>query len=112
VECPKEIKITSIMYALKRLAIREKKYPKHFPIPVLAEEFFKMVRAKGRTTEGKLVTQMMLRVNPLKLLGMAKLGLGLMKTGRFSLKTESIRQPEQLQRLLDAAEAADKEVAR
>ncbi len=110
VECPKEIKITNIMYALKRRAIAENKYPKHFPIPVLAEEFFKMVHGKGRASEGRLVMNMILRTNPLKLLGMAKLGLKLLKTGRFSLKQESVRRPDELARLLDAAEAADKEV--
>ena len=38
VECPKGIKITDIMYALKRLAIQEGAYPKRFPTPVLARE--------------------------------------------------------------------------
>lgn len=110
VECPKGIKVTSIMYALKRRAIREKKYPKRFPIPVLAEQFFSMVRAKGRTTEGRLALQMVLRTSPMQLLGMGKLGLKLLKTGRLSPKQESIRQTEQLGRLLDAVEAADKEM--
>jgi len=111
VECPKQIKITNIMYALKRRAIREKKYPRRFPIPVLAEEFFKMVRSHGRTSEGRLVMNMMRRTRPLKLLGMAKLGINLLRTGRFSLKSESMEKTEELRRLLDAAEAAEKEVA-
>jgi heterodisulfide reductase subunit C len=112
VECPKEIKITNIMYALKRRAIREHKYPKKFPIPVLAEEFFKMVRSKGRTTEGRLVMNMVLRTSPMKLLGMAKLGMKLLKTGRMSFGQESIRQTGQLARLLDAVETADKKEPR
>jgi quinone-modifying oxidoreductase subunit QmoC len=40
VECPKEIKITDVMYAIKREAIRRKVYPKRFPVPVLAKEFY------------------------------------------------------------------------
>jgi len=39
VECPREIRITDIMYALKQRAIQEGVYPKRFPIPVLAKEF-------------------------------------------------------------------------
>ena len=33
VECPKGIKITDVMYALKREAIENKIYPKTFPCP-------------------------------------------------------------------------------
>jgi len=47
VECPKEVKITDIMYATKRLAIREGVYPKRFAIPVLAREFFSAVENHG-----------------------------------------------------------------
>ncbi len=112
VECPKEIKITNIMYALKQRAIHEKKYPKHFPIPVLAEEFSKMVRSYGRTSESRLVMNLFRRTQPWKILGMSKLGLGLLRTGRFSLKHEKTQQPEQIARLLDAAEAMQKEATR
>ncbi len=47
VECPRQIRITDIMYALKQRAIKDGIYPKRFPIPVLAKEFFEMVRRKG-----------------------------------------------------------------
>ena len=43
-ECPREIRITDIMYALKQRAIQEGIYPKRFPIPVLAREFSEMVQ--------------------------------------------------------------------
>ena len=42
-DCPREIKITDVMYALKQLAIKEGIYPKRFPIPVMAQEFYKIV---------------------------------------------------------------------
>jgi heterodisulfide reductase subunit C len=110
VQCPKQIKITDIMYALKQRAIREKMYPKRFPIPVLAREFFKMVHSMGRTTESRLVLNLVLKTNWFKLLGMSSLGLGLIRGGRFSLKSESIRQREQVRRILDSIET-DKEVS-
>lgn len=110
VQCPKQIKITDIMYALKQQAIREKMYPKRFPIPVLAREFFKMVYSMGRTTESRLVLNLVLKTNWFKLLGMSSLGLGLIRGGRFSLKSESIRQREQVRRILDSIET-DKEVS-
>ena len=103
VDCPKGIHITDIMYALKQRAIRERLYPRGFPIPVLAREFFKMVRATGRTSESWLVIRLLMNTNILKLFGMWRLGLNLMRTGRFSLKTERIRQTGELRRMLDAA---------
>ncbi len=51
VECPKQIRITDVMYALKRYAIREGIYPSRFPIPVLARLFYNTVRHRGRLTE-------------------------------------------------------------
>jgi quinone-modifying oxidoreductase, subunit QmoC len=105
VDCPKGIHITDIMYALKQRAIRDNVYPRGFPIPVLAREFFKMVRSSGRTSESWLVIRLMLNTNIFKLFGMTKLGLNLMRTGRFSLKTESIRRPAELRKMLDAAKS-------
>jgi quinone-modifying oxidoreductase subunit QmoC len=110
VECPKQIKVTDIMYALKRRAIQERAYPRNLPIPVLAREFYKMVRGNGRVTEGRLVFNLFLKTNPLKMLGMTRLGLGLLRTGRFSFFKESIKHRKELRALLDAVESS-KEVA-
>ena len=63
VECPKQIKITDIMYALKQKAIEEGRYPRRFPVTVLAREFFKSVFAKGRNNEGILMTKVLLQTS-------------------------------------------------
>jgi quinone-modifying oxidoreductase, subunit QmoC len=106
-ECPKEIKVTDIMYALKRRAIRDGVYPKKsFPIPVLAREFYNMVYNRGRVSESWLVTWLILKTNLLKFFGMTRLGLGLLRTGRFSLKSESIERRAELQKLLDTVGSA------
>ena len=113
VECPKQIKGTDVMYALKRRAIQEGIYPKRFAIPVLAREFFKIVRSKGRVSESWLVINLFLRTNVFKFFGMIRLGMGLLRTGRFSLKMEKMKNKQSLQALLDAVEAEEKkEVAR
>ncbi len=62
VECPREIKITDVMYALKQEAIAAGTYPKRFPIPVLAREFFRGVAANGRNNEGPLMVRLLLRI--------------------------------------------------
>lgn len=104
-ECPRQIRITDIMYELKQRAIKEKVYPKRFEIPVLAEEFTKMVHDYGRISETWLVSKMYLRTNPLAAMGMAGLGLGLMKTGRFSLKQDKIERREELAKIMEAVDA-------
>ena len=92
VECPKEIKLTDIMYAAKRLAIREKVYPKRFPIPVLANEFFRSVEESGRSNESRTLIRLYLKTNPLNMLHQAMLGLKLMLRGLFSLKKEQVKR--------------------
>jgi heterodisulfide reductase subunit C len=101
-ECPRQIRITDIMYELKQRAIKEGVYPKRFPIPVLAEEFTKMVHDHGRISETWLVSKMYLRTNPLAAMGMAGLGMSLMKTGRFSLKQDKIERREELAKIMEA----------
>jgi quinone-modifying oxidoreductase, subunit QmoC len=107
VHCPQQIHITDVMYSLKREAIREKKYPERFPIPVLAQEFYKIVRKRGRSSEFWLVIRLALRTNPFMLLGMARSGWDLIRTGRMSIKSPSISRKSELQREL----ATPKEVA-
>ncbi|MFQ5794129.1 MAG: 4Fe-4S dicluster domain-containing protein [Candidatus Bipolaricaulia bacterium] len=106
VRCPKEIKITDLMYALKRRAIEEGAYSRRFPIPALAKQFFGMVRNAGRTTESRLVVHLY-RNNPVKLLRMAPVGFKLFRTGRLGLRKESIKaagERKKIGAMLDAVE--------
>ena len=103
VDCPKEIKVTDVMYALKQRAIRDKVYPKRFPPPVLAREFLSMVRSRGRVSEGRLVMKLFLKTNILKMFGILPLGLKLLRTGRFSLKLDSIKGRKELKKVLEEA---------
>jgi len=82
-KCPKGIKITDVMYALKREAITNKIYPKGFGIPVLAKTFYNLVRNNGRLNETMLLLTFYLKTNIFKSLGYAGLGLKLLRTGRM-----------------------------
>jgi quinone-modifying oxidoreductase, subunit QmoC len=106
VHCPRQIHITDVMYSLKREALKEELYPKRFPIPVLAQEFYKMVRSRGRSSEFWLVLRLAMRTNPFVLLTMARTGWDLMRTGRLRFGRERIEHVSELQR-----ELAGKEVA-
>lgn len=104
IECPKLIGITDVMYALKTKAIEEGATPKRLPIPVLAREFFRMVKDTGRVTESRLVQRLLFKTSPFRFWGMRRLGVNLMKTGRFSLAKESMRHPDRLRKVLEGLE--------
>lgn len=100
VECPRQIRITDIMYALKQRAIKEKVYPRNMPIPILARDFAKMVLSKGRITETLLVMQLFMRANWRAAFSSWRLGIGLIRTGRFVLKPERIERRQELADML------------
>lgn len=113
VACPKEIGITDVMYALKQRAIRDKVYPRRFPIPVLAREFFNMVLRHGRISETLLATRLFVKTQFFKLFGQQRLGINLLRTGRFSpmsmIFPESIKHRDEIGRLLSSVKAASEE---
>ncbi len=107
VNCPKDIKITDVMYGLKRRAIVEKILPKkRFAISALAHSFVHMVRKNGRTTESRLVLMLALKVGLLHLLRMIPLGWNLLLKGRLSFKKEKVQNRQQIKAMLKAAEAS------
>ncbi len=104
VNCPMDIKITDIMYSLKMLAMKEGRYPSKFPMPVLTDEFTKMVKKYGRINESRLVTKLLLKTEPLKTLKFSKLGWKLFKTKRMEIFSSSIKDPGSIARALQSLE--------
>jgi heterodisulfide reductase subunit C len=103
VECPKKIPITEIMHALRRIALREKTYPRRFTIPVMTEEFVDLIHDRGRSTESWISMKLYLKTNPAQLVKNASIGQRLMRQGRFGLRREAIRDRQKLRALLKAA---------
>jgi heterodisulfide reductase subunit C len=106
-ECPREIKITDVMYALKQEAMTQRKYPPRFPLPVLAREFFRSVMKTGRNSEGPLMVKLFLKTNPFGMLKNSVLALRLLWTGRMSLREEGMRNAGVIQTLLSASKHAE-----
>jgi len=108
VRCPAGIRVTEVMYALKRIAIREGIYPRHFPVPVLAKEFMRMLKGSGRTNEFWLVLRVLLKTAPMKLLTSWPLGLRLWQRGRMCLGLARIPRAanEDLRRMLEVIESS------
>lgn len=113
VACPQQIRVTDIMYTLKRRAIEENVYPRGLPVSVLARAFFNMVRHFGRVSESYVVVALFLQTNVFKILGMVRLGLGLVRTRRMTYLPEKIKQHDDVRKMLDYLDRPDasKEVA-
>lgn len=104
VMCPSQIKITDVMYSLKRMAIEEGIYPAKFPTPVLAKAMADIIAKNGRNSEMGVVMEMSLKTNPMGLLKMAPMGLALLRKGRMEIKDffhrDKIKNRKQLRDLL------------
>jgi heterodisulfide reductase subunit C len=106
VNCPAGIHITDVMYALKRLAIRNGTHPRRYPIPILVSEFIKHVRRSGRSDEANVVVRVALRTNPFRLLRAAPMGLKMLRTGRMRIRGSHIEDPRRLERMLETVSEA------
>ncbi len=100
--CPAGIKITDIMYSLKRMAIKEKVYPRRFPIPVLAREIASAIENEGRVSEFWILLKLFLKANPLKLFASIPLGLLLLFKNRLTLRKERVNGREELKNIFKA----------
>jgi len=102
VACPKQLPVTESIYALKRASMRAGVYPRRFVTPVLARQFVRLISRRGRSSEAWISLSLYLRTRPFQLLRYAPVALRLMLRGRLPLRTESLREPAQLRRVLNA----------
>ena len=102
--CPAQIKITDLIYALKRIAIDEGIFPKRFPVHVMSETFTKNVKKYGRNYEVGLLLRYFLRTKPLGLLQQRRSGFALLRHGRIRMRPDKIRNVEQLRKIIAKAE--------
>jgi hypothetical protein len=106
VRCPAGIKLTDVMYELKRLGIDYGLYAKGTKAPVLSKEFVRIVDRRGRNDELGLLRNFYMKTNPLGLLKMAPLGLKLFKRGRLSFRPSTIKKHSDLAKIMARLESA------
>ena len=99
--CPQNIPITDIMYALKRMALREGLAGTD--APALAKTFTGLLDKYGRSFEFGLASRYYLFNKPLSMLKMGPLGLSMFTRGRMSLVPVKIRQLDQLHAIINKA---------
>ena len=104
VRCPQEIHIPDVMYAIKSIATREGIAPERTARD-FSRTFVDNIHRYGRSFEVGLVARHYLRHYPLRLPGMAPMGIGLMTKGRMGLLPHRIRGLDGLRAILARAEA-------
>jgi heterodisulfide reductase subunit C len=102
VRCPQEIHITDLMYTLKRMAVKEKKYDDS-TAPDFSRVFITWVENYGRAFELGLMSLHMLRHNLRGVFGLAPMGIGMVSKRRMDFRPKSIKDIDGLKAILAAA---------
>jgi heterodisulfide reductase subunit C len=105
--CPELIKITDIIYALKRTAMDKKIYSKRFPVQSLADAFVKGLNKFGRVNEPRLLARFLLKTGFLKAFSFIPLGYQMAKKGRVGFQASRIKDIAGLKKIIDAAQKLD-----
>ncbi len=101
--CPQEIKITDIMYMLKRMAMRENRQ-RSKNAAALSKAFFEIVNKKGRNHETSLMFKVVMGTDPFGGVSLAPVGWGLLSHSRLPLFGKKIRDIEGLRKIVAKAQ--------
>lgn len=115
--CPMGIKITDLLYALKRMSMDQGIFPKRFPVYVFSESFVKNVRRFGRNWELGLMERYKRRTTTPVLglfnaMRMLPVLFKLLGKGRMNLRPRRIRGIRELRAIIDKAERMERPVER
>jgi heterodisulfide reductase subunit C len=105
--CPALIKVTDIIYALKRLAMEKNIYPPKFPVYSMSQTFVNVMNKYGRLHEPRLLVTFLLKTNPMKLFSFMPLGLRMAKRRRLSYMPTKIKGLDGFKKIIKKAEQMD-----
>jgi heterodisulfide reductase subunit C len=110
VRCPAGIKITDLMYELKRLAIKYDLLPKDSKNPAMTKYFINSVHKHGRNHEVELMARFMALKNQALAFKFAGLGMKLFAAGRLPLFAKNIEGRDELNKIAAHLEAEEAKV--
>jgi heterodisulfide reductase subunit C len=105
--CPAGIKVTDMVYALKRLAVARGLTPDREPVFAFPDTFTTIVERYGRNNEPRMMLAYFRRAGLLGLLRNAGTALRLLRRGRLPLRASRIRGLAQLRAMIRRAEALE-----
>jgi heterodisulfide reductase subunit C len=98
VRCPAGVKLTDVMYELKRLAVEFGYVEKRAKAPAVSKLFVDLVDKNGRISEVELVSKFMIKTNPLAIFSMMPRAWKLFRRGRMPLMPHRIKGVEDLKK--------------
>jgi heterodisulfide reductase subunit C len=108
VRCPQDVHITDVMYTLKRMSVKLKKYDEAIAAN-FSKTFIFWVENFGRSFELGLMSQHMLRHNPFGVFRIADMGVGMVTKGRISFTPKRIKGIDGLRAILAKAKEIEAE---
>jgi len=105
--CPSGIKITDIIYALKRTAMEAKHETRAPHVQILAKLFVETLKKYGRLHEGTLIRKYYTKTKARKLLDLVPLGRKMRAKGRIEVFPKKIKGRKALARIIDKAQQID-----
>ncbi len=102
--CPQEIKITDVMYILKRIAIKENR-ERSKKVQAMSRIFVDLVNDYGRTHEFELMRRFLLSTRPFSSIEESGVGWGLKTRGRLPLTVKSIKDVAGLRKIVAKAQS-------
>lgn len=106
VRCPQKVHIPDVMYTLKGMAITAKLYIDS-NAPDFSQSFVGFIENYGRSFEFGLATRHYLKHYPLRLPGMATMGLGMLTSDRMKVIPNRIKNMDQLKSILNKAKSLE-----
>jgi len=109
--CPSGIKITDIVYALKRTAMENERKSNAPQVQLLAKLFVSNLMSYGRLHEGTLIRKYYMKTRILKLFGFIPLARKLYRTKRLALFPKRIKAYASLSRIIAKAQELEMRAA-
>jgi heterodisulfide reductase subunit C len=107
VRCPQEVHIPDVMYAVKAIATRDGVMPDS-TAPDFSRTFVANIHRYGRSFEVGLAAKHYIRHYPLRLPGMAPMGIAMVTKGRMGFTPHRIRGVAGLRAILARAEELER----
>jgi heterodisulfide reductase subunit C len=102
--CPSGIKITDIIYALKRTVMEKRYHSKAHQVQILANLFIENLLSYGRLHEGTLIRKYYMKTGFWKLFGYVPLVIRMIQTKRLAFFPTRIKAHQSLSRIIKKAQ--------
>ena len=98
--CPKEIKPSELMYALKRYSIWKRRYRRNLVGPAFSRRFVRTIMRTGRSYEPGYAPAFVFENGPVGMLREMRFAMRLMAKGRLAMLPSRVKRVQNFRRML------------